>query len=671
MDTIEIRNRFIDCILNIKSGMYEPLSTKKGRAFNALDDIPILLPMMCVPYVTADMIAAFYSDESDNDIVNKITQRYSRLCQKNAGEKYRFSERTYSSPVKHEDAKYRLQNVYSLTADGTRLLYDLCRAALSNEGPMHDALRPLLDMDEETFFQLRSYNQNASLTSHSLSRYHCMMMLYSLSSAAFPRDGLLLSNMTPDAFVRDIEAERAINPGFVRIPAVEKGALTCDRIPDLTMNYFSGGETSPVCVEIDQATERGAEIYSKVEEEIRYLIDNPGGGRPCAPVVLIAQYEGEARRGVSKKNESMEHERYASLLGKPGMADALLAYMTAHKFHCMKTGDSISLEEFIDGAGAFVAGTKIDKYPEDLKFILSFYEKAFYGKLDLDTFQEEYRINRYVERRTSVENRGQANRMYAKRQISSLRTRDDESGMHPLWLDAYEGSCIAACGRNEFRSTMRTLMPFEFSLGECLRVMNALSSSAGSLSLGRLLPSGSICRVEGNPGLSMRNIAMLKATDGSMGRRFCFEDLSSDLGAIYRLQEYVGQIPTGIAPDMMAVFLIDDDETLADGRKLPDLAYWEGPRFRQSRDSYHDRFAEAYGREAVSVPTENGIRNDFVFMKKSDFFAGDGRCHFYIRFGNWEIERTPASMLPQSTAMSFMKSYRTSFANLNLPGMNP
>lgn len=672
MDTIEIRNRFIECMLNIKADLYQPLSAKKGRAFNPLDDIPVLIPLMCVPYVTADMIASFYADENNEDVINRLARRIARLSQKTAGSKYKF-ERTYSAPVKNEEAKYHLQSIYSLTADGTRILYDLCQIALHKEGDLQDILRPLNEMSEDSFFQLRSYNLNAPLTNHSLSEYHCRMTLYSLSTEALPYNGPRISNMTQETFVRDIESERAINPGFVRIPAIEKSTLTCSRIPDLSLHYFSGGETSPVCVEIDQATERGAEIYSKVEEEIRYLTDNPGGNNPFAPIVVIAQYEGEARRGIKSKNESREYERYASLLGKPGIADSLLTYMAAHEVYCRDTGSEISLAEFIDRTEGLVSGTKIEKHPQKLKFILSFYEKAFYGNLDLESFQKECRVNRYAERKTSTENRNQANRMFAKRQISSLRTRDDESGMHPLWIDAYEGACIAACGRSEIRNTMRTLMPFEFSLNECLRVMNALSNTSGdSLSLGRLLPSGCICRVEGNLGLSMRNIAMLKTTDCMMGRRFCFEDLSSDLGALYRLQEYVGQIPTGIAPDMMAVFLIDDDEVLADGRRLPDVAYWEGPRFRHSRESYPDKFAETYGAETVSVPVENGIRNDFVIMKKSDFFAvEDKECKFYIRFGNWEIERTPGDKLSQTTKMSFLKNYRHAFTNLNLPGLTP
>ena len=673
METIEIRNRFTESMLNINLCLFEPLSARQGRAFDVLDDIPILITMMCIPYVTAEMVSSFYANESNEKIINRLNKRLAGLCQKSSGEKYKFSEKTYSAPVKIEDTKYRLQNVYSLTNDGARLLYDLCNLAIEKNDVMHDILEPLIEIDEEDVFRLHVYNNNAPLTNHSISEYHCRMMIYSVSTAAVQRSIRKLSTFSLDTFVRDIKTERAIEPGFVRIPAIQKNDLSCTRIPDITMTYFCGIEGSPVCVEIDQATERGAEIYSKVKDEIQYLTDNPGEGTFGAPMVLIAQYEGESQKDTRLKIENSEYERYKELLGKSGIAASLLTYLAAYDtYHCDMSVD-LSVEEFIDRTGSCVTGTMIEKYPEELKFILSFYEKIAGQEMDIKSFQEEVRNIRLAERESSKEEKNRANRLYAKRQIASLRTRDDDNGMHPLWIGAYEGCCMAACGRREVKNAIRTLMPFEFSMENCLRVIKALLNSDGkTFSLGRVLPSGSIYRVENEPGLSMRNIALLKASDGSMGRRFCFEDVSSDLGALYRLEEYVGHTPAGIAPDMMVIFLIDDDETLADGRKLSNFPYWEGSPRRHARDNYRERFIEAYGENSVSVSIENGVRNDFVFMKKSDFFADKGEpCKFFIRFGSWEIERTFDNKLPQTTKMSYLKNYRYAFTNLSLPGLTP
>lgn len=673
MNYKEIRALCTECLFNIKTSLDDPLKGKKGRGSSPFNDLPILLPFLTMPYATAEMIVTIYSDQEDEALTARLTMRLLRLCKKDAGKKYRFSDRTYQAPLRTEGTKYEKQNVYSLTADGIRLVHDLAVYASSGDKEMKAMLSPVLGISEEALLALREYYQNAPLSNHSMSICRSRAMIYSLAENLFSTDQPTAADIDIGTFIRDIEFEKRINPDFERISGSDAGELACTRIPDISMTYFCGNSYSPFCIEIDMATERTSEIYAKIDEELAYLMGNPGRGAPSAPIVFIAQFENEGKKAPEKKSETRDFERYTSLLKKPGIADSLLVYMAAYESSKKDSPKECSLEDFIRDTEDFLIGTKIEKYPEELLFLLSFYEDSFYEKLSIGTFQNEYRINRFAERRYAAERKNSLNRLHAKRQLYSLRTRDAENGMHSLWRKAYRGCSIASSGYAGFKDGLRTLLPFEFCMGECLRIIRLLSrETEHAFSLYDLAASAAVCRIENGLGVSMRNTAFLKTSDGSEGRRFCFEDISSDLGAIYRLEEYVAFLPTGIASDMMAVFLIDDDEVLADGRKLSEFCYWEGSGFKSVRDDYLRRFNAAYGECAVSVPVENGIRSDFVFLKKSEFFgkgADISDYHFYIRFGSRVIDRTVEDLTYADSKMIFMENFRSAFTNLRLPGL--
>ena len=130
-----------------------------------------------------------------------------------------------------------------------------------------------------------------------------------------------------------------------------------------------------------------------------------------------------------------------------------------------------------------------------------------------------------------------------------------------------------------------------------------------------------------------------KYRDGVV-RKFCFEDLSHDLGAVIRLREYV-LLPSFLTKGMTAVFIVDDDECLADGRYLKDYKFWR-PDDDSNDDGYLDGFFAAYGNDVKELPFVNHETNDFVFIHKSEMLSLDiyrENPRVFLRFGDNVIER--------------------------------
>ena len=95
-----------------------------------------------------------------------------------------------------------------------------------------------------------------------------------------------------------------------------------------------------------------------------------------------------------------------------------------------------------------------------------------------------------------------------------------------------------------------------------------------------------------------------------------FEDISLDLTAIYRIAEYLS-LPSSMLCNVMLCIIVDDDETLADGRKLKDSSYFK-PDNWFGAESFDHSFLSAFN-ESIELPFMHRFTHDFFFIHRSDF----------------------------------------------------
>lgn len=95
-----------------------------------------------------------------------------------------------------------------------------------------------------------------------------------------------------------------------------------------------------------------------------------------------------------------------------------------------------------------------------------------------------------------------------------------------------------------------------------------------------------------------------------------FEDISLDLTAIYRIAEYLS-LPSSMLCNVMLCIIIDDDETLADGRKLKNSSYFK-PDNWFGAESFDHSFLSAFN-EYSELPFMHRFTHDFFFIHRSDF----------------------------------------------------
>ena len=617
------------------------------------EDLALLLILLSFPALDLRMVNILYSVYNGNATESGTRTYFTKHFLNAKSKRYVFSGTAYRLLAAVEQEKFEGRNVYSITAEGVRAIGAMRRFLTEGGGANAEILRGLPETTPEEMEKLRLTNRETARSAHSLSRQWVMCVLLSLSGRAFLCEGGMLS---PRAYNDDILQECSMDPAFGRASfrEAEKRGV-CERIPDVAMNYFgTGGMTrSPVLFEVDCNTERAGRIYEKVKSELSYLKEGSDAGLFCRPSVILVQFNGE--KGKEKPGKGSETEgdekRYREILSNRSRYNYLLGALAVIESVSVRADAVTALKRI----RTFSSDSE-RQYAEDALFVLETGLERFGIPVTRETIREVHRRLSQESDLSSLAMRERQNDLRACGRMKAVWKADKRSADHGIRSAALSGAGICACGRDRLSKALRLLFPLEYSFRETARVM-AVLRNAGDVRLEAtaVYASAPLYRDRARYFLSMRNVVRMRSEDGKTERIFCFEDLSHDLGAVYRLRAYV-TMPPSLSKNTVAVFLIGDDERLADGRPLREYNYWEDPRGH----SFQAAFDSAYGKEADSVPMENGIRSDFVFLHASEFLceqkdaSGTEGYSFFVRFGERVIKRTVADKPEATTALSYL-----------------
>lgn len=124
------------------------------------------------------------------------------------------------------------------------------------------------------------------------------------------------------------------------------------------------------------------------------------------------------------------------------------------------------------------------------------------------------------------------------------------------------------------------------------------------------------------------------------GRVLLLEDAGSDMSALNRVIRYAA-LPTGKVSGTMMVVILNDDLTIASGKKITETVYWHAERYTtyEVKKEYLKRaYEDYYGEDARTLPLFYDKEHDFCFITRS-MFLGKEPFRPFVCFGGRKISR--------------------------------
>lgn len=645
----ETKCKALEILYGYMNGIERPFENSKGgdRINSAFgyDDYPILMTLLIVPYASLNMLNDVLKEFNPNANVSSHTRKImNRYILNDQTTRYFFGDKSYTKLAEEVAMKYGTakEKLYCLTDNGAKVLF-LLREKFENAANANaEAIRKLPKLSPEEIAYLRTMNKRKSCADHSVSVSWAFIKICCLLNHVYDEidvDPMLYSSSRElmDLLRTECYISRTFERHEYGSDNLDKIDL-CEKKPDLSFAYRCDSRTwTPVLIEIDQGSEGNQDIYDKVLAEGQYFI-RLFHGTTNPPVILIGQFMNVLLPRKKKGGENADDRRYLSLMKSDKVRGTLSAFADCDCFKQLETaarrGDSAN-----------------PNYLSDLLFAADYFRDHNETEITVESLNGEYRRIDAGIREQSSALRSAAMAETAYYRLRNLKKYDIEFGDYELENVLTQGAAVAACGKDDFSDACKTLLPFYFLTRQTQELALYLNSPFPDNQTYRTVPVLPVYEQNGRYPLLMRNGMFMtcrvyeddcsynKYRDGVV-RKFCFEDLSHDLGAVIRLREYV-LLPSFLTKGMTAVFIVDDDERLADGRYLKDYKFWR-PNDDSNDDGYLDGFFAAYGNDVKELPFVNHETNDFVFIHKSEMLSLDiyrENPRVFLRFGNKVIER--------------------------------
>ena len=598
-------------------------SEELGRNRSSLCRVYLLSSLMLDSHMTFNAIHAMYqaldvSGKAEYHLRIKIA-----MMQEGARE----GDRNYKPLIGTFEKEYLGRySTYSITIEGLRYLCDMMADIPSwadgeagkrlAEGKAGFIVIPTREEYRELYDGIKA---KGKVGGHRILTSQCMAQIQ-----GYGRDAFLLSKEKGFSYTGEmLEGTKALRGiGFMS--------------PDITFDYMMGNKKYPVMIEADTGSER---VSAAANQELKQTVldrktvnhlelseTREGRVHKLMPETLIYILGRRETDDMPKRDDRVEALKVISMnknliqhVTTILRRDIVKSGSLGEKTEYIDTQDIISyIDEEIGPDGPDYESIRL--YRELMVKLTDMYapwcDKIKRRSLlcsDIDRILRDVDLER---KGVNIERGNDVNRSDAKVRLSQLANAITlpGAGGREVETDFYAGVTVSLIPACDVQKGLSTLLPFHFGF-EDLKTAAKCYGFGDDFGIESLMPYFHM-------GGDRWSYAMKNCCFEPGGRRLYIEDLGLDIGAFYRLGRYLSCTPC-VLKDCMALFIVNDDLTAANGNRVDSEEFWAG--IETFAKGFRDAFLYAY-RACEKLPILKQT-HDFAFIRRSD----------YIRVGKYGV----------------------------------